>query len=857
MKKRKWLWRVIILVILLVAVVLLTHYVIIPLFDTSGEGLGEEVTVYGYTETDEEFVLENDELRFELDPATTHFTVTDKASGQEWHSSPPDAESDPIALPVEKNRLQSNVTVTYSANTGMRTLFSSNEYSVQNGVYQVTREGDAIRVDYSLGKISRTFYIPEAITEERFNQFVDQMPSKAQKNVKEYYQKKDINKLRKTDNDNKEELLAKYPELENSILYILRDTVKDHLKGEIEGYFAEVGYTQEEWEYDMANVNSGGTTASAVFNVTLRYSLSGNDLLVEMPMSEIGYYADYPITNIAVLPAFGAGGTDETGFMLVPDGAGGIINFNNGKTTQNAYFANLYGWDWASIRTQVTNETRIDYGVFGVSKGDASFLCFLEDGSSWAGISADISGRNGSYNTINASYTIVHGDAYDVSDRTNNAVYMFEQQLPDVSIVQRYRFLQAGDYVSMGKAYGQYLTERYPELADRRTDGMPVVVEALGAIDKVQQRFGVPTNLPVKLSSYSQAQAMLADLLENGMENVSFKLSGWMNGGLNQRVLNKVSLIGELGGAKELEALTAYAKEKGVPLYLDGLTQFGRDSGIAQGFLAIRDAAKFTTREEAEIPEYSSIWYGDPDWRDTFYLLRPSLMVNGAKVLQDAAGKYDAAGVSFRDIGYMLSADYDAKALVTREESKAMQADALKNAQASGMKTMIRHGNDYALPYADIVTDTDFDSVGYGIVDQYVPFWPIAVHGKVAYTGTSLNNEPDFEEELLRSAEMGAGLYFTVFAEDAESIRESWFTEYFGSNFDFARDRILSTYQDYAGKLGGTFSQAMVDHVRDGNVSVTTYEDGTKVYVNFGYSDIETDGVAVPARSFAVKEGAQ
>lgn len=855
MKKRHWLWRVIPLVILLTAVVLLVHFVVIPLFDTSDEGSGEEVTIYGYTESEKVYVLENEALRFELDPSTTHFTVTDKATGREWYSSPLAADSDPVALPVEKNRLNSNLTLTYSTSTGMKTLFTSNEYSVQNGVYQVSMEGDAVRVDYSLGKISRTYKIPEAISEERFDQFISQMDSRAQRSVKEYYQKKDINNLRAS--DNREELLEKYPDLETTILYILRDGTKDHLKGTMEGYFAAVGYTDEEWEYDMARCNTSSATASAVFSVTLRYSLCGGDLLVEMPLSEIGYYASYPITSITLLPAFGAGSVDESGFMLVPDGAGALINFNNGKTTQSAYYADVYGWDWASIRTQVTNETRINFPVFGISNGDASFLCMLEDGVAWAGISADISGRYTSYNTVNASYTIIHGDAYDVSERTNNAVYMFEQQAPEGSIVQRYRFLQTADYVSMAKAYGEYLAERYPEFAERTTETMPVVVEVLGAIDKVQQRFGIPTNLPVNLSSYAQAQEILGDLLDEGLQNISFKLSGWMNGGLNQKILNKVSLINELGSANDLKALTAFAAEKGVPVYLDGLTQFARDSGMLEGFIPFRDAAKFTTREEAELPEYSSIWYGNPEWRDDFYLMRPALMVQAANKLAEAAEAYGATGVSFRDIGYMLSADYDPRDMVTREESRGLQTEILQKMREQGKQVMIRQGNDYAVPYADIITDVDLDGSGYGIIDEYVPFWAMAVHGKINYTAPAMNIAPDYEELLLRSAEMGAGLYFTVFAEDASNIHESWFTEYFGANYGLAKARILSIYQEYGEKLGATFSQTMVDHARNGNVSVTTYGDGTKVYVNFGYDEARTEGVVIPARSYTVKEGAQ
>jgi hypothetical protein len=38
-------------------------------------------------------------------------------------------------------------------------------------------------------------------------------------------------------------------------------------------------------------------------------------------------------------------------------------------------------------------------------------------------------------------------------------------------------------------------------------------------------------------------------------------------------------------------------------------------------------------------------------------------------------------------------------------------------------------------------------------------------------------------------------------------------------------------------------------------VSVTEYEDGTKVYVNYGDTDYEENGVSVPARDYKVERG--
>ena len=56
-------------------------------------------------------------------------------------------------------------------------------------------------------------------------------------------------------------------------------------------------------------------------------------------------------------------------------------------------------------------------------------------------------------------------------------------------------------------------------------------------------------------------------------------------------------------------------------------------------------------------------------------------------------------------------------------------------------------------------------------------------------------------------------------------------------------------------EVGTGFNQEMTGHERVGNVTITTYANGTRVYVNFGYTDAAVDGITVPARSYAAQQG--
>ena len=167
---------------------------------------------------------------------------------------------------------------------------------------------------------------------------------------------------------------------------------------------------------------------------------------------------------------------------------------------------------------------------------------------------------------------------------------------------------------------------------------------------------------------------------------------------------------------------------------------------------------------------------------------------------------------------------------------------------------MINKGNDYAVAYADMVTNMDLAGSAYTIIDKQVPFYQIALHGYVNYTGEPLNLTQDYEEELLKSVEYGAGLSFTLMKESAFTLQNTLYTEYFGADYDSWKDKMLEIYTRYNTELGHVFDQRMTGHEQIATgVTMTTYEDGTKVYVNYTYEDVKAkDGTLVTARDYVV-----
>lgn len=836
---------------MVILLIILAGVLVVTLYRDPEEAV-EVIEVKGFVGEEEILVLENEDLKFELDTATTQFTVTNKSDGAVWYSNPPEADEDSLALPLEKSKLKSTIVLTYSTVNGVDTLFNNYDYSMSKGLYEIEQGEDYIKVYYSIGNVQKEFVIPMVISEERMDALTAGLDTNMKTRVTGYYKKYDINKLGKK--DNKDELLASYPILADEVAYVIRDNVSDNVKGMLQDVFEEAGYTYEEYLEDMGEAGEQEASETPLFNVNMVYRLDGDKLVVEVPFEEIEYREKYPIYYLNILPYMGAGGTEDTGYMLVPEGGGGLINFNNGKTAQSAYYANMYGWDYAQYRDAVVHETNTYFNAFGIANNGSSFVCVLENTAPYAGVTAEVSGMSNSYNSVYAQYTMVHRELYEVGERYESKIYMYQDGLPSETLVQSYRFIDSADYTDMAVAYREYLQEEFGDLlVGQQEQSTPIVIEIVGAVDKVKQVVGIPMTRPLELTTFSEAEGILKQLQEDGVQNISVKFSGWMNGGVQQKILNDVHLVSDLGSKKDLKNLTAYAKENNIDLYLDGITNYAYDSDILDGFLTFTDAARFASKKNAEIHPYSTVTYSAREGQDPHYLLRATLIPEMVDNLVKAADTY-GANVSFADIGMDLSSDFYKKNPASRQsvlDSQMAQFAEIKN---SGKKIMINMGNNYAIGYSDIVTNMDMQGSDYTILDATVPVYQMAIHGYVNYTGESLNMTQNQEDELLRSAEYGAGLAFTLMDESAFTLQNTLYTEYYGAEYDAARPRLLEIYNRYNQELGHVFNQKMTGHEKlTANLTCTKYEDGTKVYVNYGYDVLETpEGESIPARDYLV-----
>ena len=308
--------------------------------DDSVEDMVIDVQDYSQEAAGKIIKIDNSQLEFTMDADTTHFSVLNKANGQRWYSNPQNLEADTLASGSNRDILSSTLFVEYSDSKGQKFSYDNFAYSIKDKRYSIEETKDesgnvnGVKVVYTIGDIQKTYIVPTAITEERMEEFCSKMDPNDAKMIRNVYRRIDINNLRAT--DNKDELLEQYPDLADTKVYVLREGQSDTKLELYQETFESAGYTREEYELDNSKINVSQSTGKAAFNVSVYYTLSDDGLVVDIPMEEIEYYGKYPITYLTPLPFFGAAGMDEEGFLFVPDGSGGIINFKNGNVSHAA-----------------------------------------------------------------------------------------------------------------------------------------------------------------------------------------------------------------------------------------------------------------------------------------------------------------------------------------------------------------------------------------------------------------------------------------------------------------------------------------------------------------------------------------
>lgn len=851
------------------------------------ERVGGEIVIFERDENLPPVVhIENEQLRLEFLTETAEIILRDLATGEYWRSTPPEIvihPDDHLAgfAAIESFYAQSLFILTFESHTGVERPFDTFRYSVRTNRFEhEIINPTTMELRFTVSDMVEAVEIPDAIYAHRLAEFTANMSRADRGRIEAVFGTVPVSLDNIPAGMTRDELLELFPTVAYGyeVFRLQHETPGDQLE-RAERLMREAGYTYEDWLADMAYFNVATDLEQAAFNLIMRFELDRNNMRVTVPMRSITYVPGFMPTQLTILPYFGAARATDDGYLFVPDGSGAIMYFDSMRHTQLLYFNRVFGWDEAIIRDEILHDNRAAFPVFGVYRNGSTITGIIETGASYASIRAEVAGMNAPYSRVHPLFRLLHGAPLDVRGRTSDSLVMHEWQLPDEDIVIRYVVTRGDGYVGMAHAYREFLQERYPWLNQRVQEPVYAMVEFLGAALSPQHVLGFPIDRPFPLTTYDRAAEMMETLHDYGWRNLHIKMRGAHNDSIDHEIPSSLTLISQLGGRSGFENMTSTADRLGFEFYLEGDFVFMRGDTWFDGFSPMRDAARQANRERAEHAGFSHVYFGalgTGTWlADPVIVARPEFTIQLAENFVNEAAGRGVNNMAFRCMASALSGDFNEDRHVTREYAMNMRVNFLERMHNDGMGVWLNYGFSFAVPYASVITGMPLTDQNFGITDVDVPFYQIALHGLVPFAGRPLNLAEDNSFHFLKSIESGASLFFSFKDVPTADLLVTRYRRYFANEFErwamyvpFGVDENGNTiYRNFANEVftshrdtfGHLYNQLIVDHQilnRVGGVTVTVYEDGTRVYVNTTLMDFETDtGVTIGAMSYEVRRG--
>lgn len=594
------------------------------------------------------------------------------------------------------------------------------------------------------------------------------------------------------------------------------------------------------------------------FGLTVDITLEGDDLVVNIPDDYIVEEKEETyIGTVSVFPFMGYSFLDDReGYMLIPDGNGALINLDNKEGRYvTGYSQMIYGQD-AGFRDTSTKEylnlgfdidmsrnaNKVLAPVFGMAHTDeqTGYIAVVEDGYQRASIEAHPNGVMVNYNRCFAKFLLrdVFNQPLNNSESGRN-IERTEEDRTHLDMKVRYMLLSGddADYSAMAVRYRNYLLDT--GAITKKDSAYNTRVDFLGT-DREEFLFGTRA---VTVTTVENIEKMYGELKGKGVQSLLSVYKGWQKGGLYNVPITKYKADSHIGGTSKLTNLIKEADGYNYHVYLynDALRLNPETSRMT--FDMIKQINKRTFKEE----EWAEVY-------KTFYYLTPNKTTSD---LDKFVSSYTKDGVSNLAVGgisnVLYSYSYKSR-YYSKLDTQDKYAKLLKSVDDK-TNLVLEEPVSYLWKNTDAFLDMPLGSSDYMYVDQEVPFMSMVLKGIIPMYSDYVNFEANKQEFFLQMVEAGVYPSFYLTYENSSKLLYTNSSNLFSTEYDTYKDTIAQYDKELRKVSEVTADALIIDNEKlDNGVTVVTYDNGAKVYVNYSEEAQTVDNVTVNAMSYKAGE---
>lgn len=591
------------------------------------------------------------------------------------------------------------------------------------------------------------------------------------------------------------------------------------------------------------------------FGMTLEVELTEDGVIASVPDESIVEDGeDYFIGTISVYPYLGHSYLDQKeGYMFIPDGNGALIYLEDKEGRFRSGFTSMiYGDDPGFARQSASNlwqdhniindANKVIAPVFGMahtSEGIA-YLAVVEKGAERASIIANPNGANVDYNRIYARFTerVVFTQ---YNGNNSSSAYQTAETGRSHSDLQVHWIFLAGDdanYCGMANAYRAYLLER-GDLVPSADNSYNTRVDFLGS-DRESWVVGTSA---VVMTTTDDIREIYEDLKKEGVTDLFSVYKGWQKGGIYNLPIGSYKADSKIGGTGDLTSLMEEAENAGIQFYL---------YNDALRLNPVESSSVFNVVKQINRRRFSESTYKDV-YEEFLYLI-PSRTGTLLGQFVNSCTKKGVNNLALAGITNTLYSNYYDNVFYSRHNT-AEEYDKIFGQIPGQTDLVMEQPFAYLWKYTDAFLDMPLYTSNYMYEDESIPFMSIVLKGVMPMYSEYVNFEANKQEFFLKMVETGTFPSFYITKESSSDLVNTNSSDIYSSQYDVYRDTMIAYARELAeinAKVEGAY---IVSHeIRENNVTVVTYGNGVKIYLNYGSSAVQTDGYTIEGMSIKVVE---
>lgn len=587
-------------------------------------------------------------------------------------------------------------------------------------------------------------------------------------------------------------------------------------------------------------------------SIPVEYTLREDSLAISVKTSEIVEGGNYIVTTLDISPYFcSVENSAEGGYLFVPTGSGAIMNVESNADTTRKYTGNVYGEDASRILPEVPiDEEQIYMPVFGAVDGNSNAIfAIIESASETAAINAEAGNSRTDWSCVYPTFYLRGYDTFATTQwiwSYQDLDYMSDDIVDTVITVGYYPLCDDNaNYNGMAKCYREYLEEN-GLLTDSSVSAEPYSLSIVGGALKTVATGGIPHEITSVTTTFDAAQSIIEDISKETGKNPSVQLIGYGNNGLDiGKIAGGFKFDSDFGGEKVRKALETYCKDNKIGIYTDfELIRFNQSGN---GFNKTFNAAKSSTLRVAESYLINTP-LRDFDEDTAYRFLRKSQISTAVEKLVKMADKKQVSGISLSSLSSVAYSDYSDLQYGVKGKSAEIAQSSITAVKESGHDVAVSAANAYAVAVADVVYNTPITNGDYDVFDMWIPFYQMVFSGSKPMYSSYINLEGDSTTAILRSVASGCGLGFAVIDEYDIDLSVSNTFSLYGTVYEDNKELIancVKTYGDYYKAISGAKINSYTEIAK--NVTLTEFDNGVSVYVNYSQSSVQTPiGEIVP-----------